>query len=58
MFFDLIFGSLFLFLYDILVYNHNTDEHLHHLETILQLLEANQLYAKHSKCIFRATQVE
>lgn len=46
------------FFYDILVYSKILAEHLEHLHTMLQTLREQQLYAKMSKCIFAAPQVE
>ncbi|GJX97558.1 putative reverse transcriptase domain-containing protein [Tanacetum coccineum] len=40
------------FIGDILIYSHNEKEHEEHLETILELLKKEELYAKFSKCEF------
>ena len=40
------------FIDDILVYSPTTEEHEHHLRTILEKLAQHQLYAKFSKCEF------
>ena len=40
------------FLDDILIYSKTLDEHKTHVETVLQLLRENKLYAKQSKCEF------
>ena len=40
------------FLYDILIYSKNEEEHEEHLRLTLQLLREYQLYAKLSKCDF------
>ena len=37
---------------DILIYSRNQEEHAEHLRTLLELLKAEQLYAKFSKCEF------
>jgi hypothetical protein len=41
-----------IFLDDILVYSKSFDEHLKHLECVLQTLRQHKLYAKSSKCEF------
>lgn len=43
---------------DILIYSASLDEHLKHLQLVFQLLQANQLCAKRSKCSFAQTKVE
>ncbi|GKC98876.1 retrotransposon-related protein [Tanacetum coccineum] len=43
---------------DILVYSKDMGEHAKHLEWVLQTMQAQQLYAKMSKCVFGTTQVE
>ena len=40
------------FIDDILVYSPTTEEHEHHLRTVLEKLAQHQLYAKFSKCEF------
>src|SRR6266542_756625 len=40
------------FIYDILVYSKNEEEHAKHLQLILERLREHQLYAKFSKCQF------
>ena len=40
------------FIYDILVYSKNEEEHEQHLRIVLHTLRENQLYAKLSKCDF------
>ncbi len=40
------------FIYDILVYSRNAEEHDRHLRIMLQTLREKQLYAKLSKCKF------
>lgn len=37
---------------DILLYNQNLEEHLHHLELVCQCLLQNHFLLKHSKCTF------
>ena len=46
------------YLDDILVYSDSWDEHLHQIELVLQRLRKNHLYAKLSKCVFGAREVE
>ncbi|GJY80467.1 putative mitochondrial protein [Tanacetum coccineum] len=46
------------FLDDIMVYSATLEEHLQHLQLGLQAMKHNSLYAKMSKCIFAAKQVE
>ncbi|KAK8649525.1 hypothetical protein V6N13_130253 [Hibiscus sabdariffa] len=45
------------FIYDILIYSHNKDEHAEHLWIVLQTLRERQLYAKFSKCEFWLSEV-
>jgi hypothetical protein len=40
------------FIDDILIYSKNDSDHEEHLRLVLQKLQDNQLYAKHSKCEF------
>ncbi len=60
----MLFSSLFLrkfvlvFFDDILVYNKSMEDHLNHLTSVLELMRANHLYAKRSKCAFGRNQVE
>ena len=42
---------------DILVYNINWQDHLHHLDIVLTILRDNQLFAKFSKCTFGVQQI-
>jgi hypothetical protein len=37
---------------DILIYKKIREEHVKHIDRVLQLLEVQQLYANHSKCAF------
>jgi hypothetical protein len=37
---------------DILIYNKSWEDHVQHIDRVLQLLEAQQLYMKPSKCFF------
>nr|GEZ99448.1 hypothetical protein [Tanacetum cinerariifolium] len=43
---------------DILVYSPTLEDHVKHLEVVLQALRQNILYAKQSKCVFETKQVE
>ena len=45
------------FLDDILIYSRSKEEHLEHLRLVFNLLRANQLYAKESKCDFCKTEI-
>jgi hypothetical protein len=46
------------YLDDILVYNKTPEEHLQHLESVLQALSDNKLYANFEKCAFNNPEVE
>nr|GEW66386.1 retrotransposon protein, putative, Ty3-gypsy subclass [Tanacetum cinerariifolium] len=46
------------FIYDILIYSKNKEEHGEHLKTILKLLKDEKLYAKFSKCDFWLNSVQ
>ncbi|MFS7984872.1 putative nucleotidyltransferase, Ribonuclease H [Helianthus anomalus] len=46
------------FIDDILIYSKTQAEHKHHLHLILELLRAEQLYAKFSKCEFWIKEVQ
>jgi hypothetical protein len=43
---------------DILIYSHTMQDHMVHLQTVLQLLRSNHLTTKKSKCAFAVNQVE
>lgn len=43
---------------DILVHSKNKEEHVKHLQKVLQVMQDHQLYAKRSKCVFGADHVE
>ena len=43
---------------DILVYSKSMQEHCDHLQQVLQVMKANTLFAKKSKCCFAVPQVE
>jgi hypothetical protein len=46
------------FLNDVLVYNTTMEEHLIHLEQVLNLISQQQLYWKQSKCMFGQAKLE
>ena len=46
------------FLDDILIYSRNEEEHLGHLQLVLEKLREHKLYAKQSKCAFLLEEVE
>jgi hypothetical protein len=43
---------------DILIYKKSWEEHVQHVDKVLQLLEEQQMYANHSKCAFGVQEVE
>nr|XP_027086609.1 uncharacterized protein K02A2.6-like [Coffea arabica] len=47
-----------IFFDDILVYSKDLDQHVKHLEVVLEVLRENQLYAKLSKCSFAQQKIE
>jgi hypothetical protein len=47
-----------IFFDDILVYSKTLEDHVNHLEVVLQLLLKHHLFAKRSKCVFAAKEVE
>ena len=47
-----------IFFDDILIYSKTLEDHIRHLRIVLQILREQQLYAKMSKCVFAAPQVE
>ncbi|KAE8685919.1 hypothetical protein F3Y22_tig00111088pilonHSYRG00141 [Hibiscus syriacus] len=49
---------MLVFFDDILVYSSSMAAHIAHLQQVLEVLQANQLFAKFSKCFFGQTQVE
>jgi hypothetical protein len=42
---------------DILIYSKTWEEHLKHLDEVLNIMEAQSLYAKESKCEFGMTEL-
>ena len=58
---DLLFGHLpFVRVYidDIVIFSANMEEHLQHLETVLTILDHEQLYVKPSKCCYAQEEIE
>jgi hypothetical protein len=49
---------LLVFFDDILIYSKSWEDHLQHVDKVLQLLKEQQLYAKPSKCFFGVKEVE
>jgi len=49
---------ILVFFDDILVYSTSWEDHLTHLQTVLQILADNELFAEESKCRFGVTQVD
>ena len=49
--------SVLVFFDDILVYNKTWKEHLRYLDEVLNIMEAQSLYAKESKCDFVMTKL-
>ena len=43
---------------DILIYSKSWEDHVQHVNRVLQLLEVEQLYEKPSKCSFKVNEVE
>ena len=43
---------MIVFIDEILIYSRNQEEHAEHMRTVLELLKAEQLYAKFTKCKF------
>jgi hypothetical protein len=43
---------------DILIYSKSWEDHVRHVDKVLQLLKEKQLYAKPSKCFFGMKEVE
>ena len=49
---------MLVFFYDILIYSNSWEEHVQHLDRMLQLIKEQQLYAKPSKFFFGVKKVE
>lgn len=47
-----------IFFDDILIYSKSVEEHKHHLRQVFEVMRANKLYAKRSKCDFVTSRVE
>jgi hypothetical protein len=56
-FMDYLDKFVVVFIYDILIYSYNEQEHEEHLRKVLQRLRDCQLYAKLSKCEFWISEV-
>jgi hypothetical protein len=54
--FQILMNSIFKL--DIKIYNKSWEEHVQHVNRVLQLLEEKQLYANPSKCAFGVQKVE
>lgn len=46
------------YLDDILIYSETKEEHIKHVEAVLEVLRKNRLYAKPTKCLFAQSEVE
>ena len=46
------------YLDDIVIFSNNSEEHYEHLRQVFQTLEENSLFAKPSKCIIAALELE
>jgi hypothetical protein len=46
------------FFYDILIYSNSWEDHVRHVDKVLQLLKEQKIYAKPSKCFFGVKEVE
>ncbi|KAJ1690028.1 hypothetical protein LUZ63_014183 [Rhynchospora breviuscula] len=49
---------ILVFFDDILIYSDSMEDHVQHVQTALQILADNQLFAKQAKCEFDLTQIE
>jgi hypothetical protein len=50
--------NVLVFFDDILIYKKSSEEYVHHVDRVLQLLEEKQLYANPFKCSFGVHEVE
>lgn len=57
-FVPLLMKSVLVFMDDILVYNKTMDDHLVHLQQVLQILQENSFLLKKSKCMFGQQSLE
>lgn len=48
---------MLIFFDDILIYSKTWEDHLKHIEEVLDILEKNSFYAKMSKCEFGMTEI-
>ena len=46
-----------MFFDDILVYSRGVEEHVHHLEVVLEILQENELYVNLAKCSFAKSRI-
>jgi hypothetical protein len=46
------------FFYDILIYSRSWEDHVQHVDKVIQLLKEKKLYDKLSKCFFGVKEVE
>ena len=51
-------GFVIVYLDDIVIFSNSVDEHQQHLEAVFKALRAATLYAKPSKCVLAATELE
>ena len=49
---------MLIFFDDILIYRKSWEDHVRHVDRVLQLLKEKQLYSKPSKCLFGVKEVE
>ena len=49
---------MLIFFDDILIYSNSWEDHVRHVDKVLQQLKEQQLYAKPSKCFFGVKEVE
>ncbi|CAF4635063.1 unnamed protein product, partial [Didymodactylos carnosus] len=57
-FYEHLDSFIIVFIDDILIFSKNEEEHLKHLQTTLDILRKNNLYAKADKCEFICPQLE
>ena len=54
---DMLNKFVFVYLDDILIFSRSKQEHVHHVQTVLQRLLENSLFVKAEKCVFHAPSV-
>lgn len=54
---DMLNGYIFVYLDDLLIFSKSTQEHVHHVQSVLKQLLKNGLFVKAEKCEFHATTV-